>query len=136
MTGLKRVLSLAAMALAVACTDELPTDPNLAQGPGSAASGAPPTIMTNKDDYIPSEMVVMVGAGWQPGETVTLTLEENPKLHQDRTWDVTADTLGGFWFDEFRPEPHHVGVGFILTARGQNLGLEAQTTFTDAIVLG
>src|SRR5687767_14781833 len=71
-----------------------------------------PWVRTNKDDYIPDEMVLMFGGKFQPGEQVRLTLAESPELHDDRVYTVTADSVGNFRFDEFRPEEHHIGVSF------------------------
>ena len=56
-----------------------------------------PAIRTDKDDYIPGQTVVMSGDGWLPGETVTLLLQENPQVHEDRRFTAVADAM---W-------PHH-----------------------------
>src|SRR5688572_21653431 len=77
MTSLGRVLSLAAVSLAVACNDNaLVTAPEA--GPMIVASVVSnltdgPAVLTDKPDYVPGEPVMMYGAGWQPGEEVTLT---------------------------------------------------------------
>jgi hypothetical protein len=141
MTTTTRILSLAAVALAVACNDqELSTEPGsgsmVAVGSPSANSTVGASISTAKDDYVPHEKVEMIGSGWEPRETVLLTLAEDPKIHDDRSFVVTADSLGSFLYNEWAPEEHHAGVRFVLTAAGQSSNTEAQTTFTDAITLG
>lgn len=136
MTVLKR-LAFVAVAFTVTCGDqEMPTEP--ARGPSasmqlSASDSAGPTIVTDKEDYVPNETVAMIGSGWEPGETVALTLTEDPDICGDRTFTVTADSLGNFVFDEFAPEDHHAGVSFVLTAVGQSSGLQAETRFTDSV---
>src|SRR5258708_6595955 len=37
-----------------------------------------PTIQTDQSDYPPGTVVTITGSGWQPNETVTLTLVESP----------------------------------------------------------
>ena len=136
MTGIKRILSLAAIVVAVGCGDnELPTErssepvasPSFFVGIG--ASGE--TIATDKLDYSPGDTVRITGTGWQPGEQVRLTLTEDPESHGPRQWEVTADSAGNIADASFSPEEHHFGTSFTLTALGLSSGLTAQTTFTD-----
>ncbi len=146
MSAMTRMLPLAVVALALACGGgDDPTGPTTTptHGPGISTnatstgdSTAPsgPTIVTDKEDYVPTETVGMIGFGWQAGETVTLTLAEDPQVHDIRTYTVTADSVGSFRFEGFIPEAHHAGVRFVLTAVGSS-GAQAQTTFTDAIAL-
>jgi hypothetical protein len=101
--------------------------------PGVAESEA--VIATDKDDYAPGETVVVTGSGFLAGESVLLTLLEDPEVHEARTFNITADSSGTFTFDEFAPESHDMGVRFILTARGATSGRTAETTFTDSHVL-
>jgi hypothetical protein len=148
MMGIRRLLPLAVITLVLACGggDDDPLGPSTskpdpktgltlstnetATGDSTPLSG--PTIETDKLDYAPTETVAMIGTGWNPGETVTLTLAENPQVHEVRTYTVTADSLGSFRFEGFSPEEHHAGVAFLLTAVGSS-GAQAQATFTDAI---
>jgi hypothetical protein len=99
--------------------------------PGVAESEA--VVWTDKDDYAPGETVVITGSGFLAGETIALTLQEDPEVHDLRTFSVVADETGAFTFSEFAPEEHDLEVRFILTAEGQTSGRQAQTTFTDAI---
>src|SRR5687767_3287212 len=80
------------------------------QDPGRAPSLGPnfvvatngtTTIATDKDDYVPREPVAITGSGWQPGETVVLTLAEEPRVHADRVFEVVADSLGNIVYDQF-----------------------------------
>src|SRR5713226_2654470 len=41
-----------------------------------AATGA--TVQTDRSDYYPGENVVITGSGWQAGEVVSLSLQEDP----------------------------------------------------------
>ena len=82
-------------------------------------------------DYAPGTTVNISGGGWQPGETVTLHLQESPYYdsHPDLTATVQAD--GTFSNSQFSPDSHDVGIRFYLTVTGSASGLQAQTTFTD-----
>src|SRR5437867_1086024 len=92
------------------------------------------SVKTDKPDYSPGETVTFTGSGWEPGEVVSLLLHEDPTTHPDRTLTATADPLGNIVNNEFKPEPHDVGVTFYVTASGQASGLAAQTRFTDGTV--
>ena len=87
------------------------------------------TIKTDKDDYAPGERAVITGAGWQPGEEVTLLFQEDPAVHADYVLTVVADSEGKIYWDQWAPENHDFGVRFYLTAR--DTLSRAQTTFTD-----
>ncbi|QNA43363.1 YDG domain-containing protein [Lacibacter sediminis] len=94
------------------------------------------TVTTDKPDYQPGDTVVITGTGWQPGETVTLDVEEDPKpatclLPHDLV--AVADADGKIYSKEFLIKENHLGVTFTLTATGQSSGLVAVTTFTDAL---
>jgi len=92
-------------------------------------SGA--VVRTDKDDYAPGQTVTITGLGWQPGETVKLTLHMDPLRDSDAELTATADASGNFTNTDFAPRQYDVGVRFVLTAVGQASGLRAQTTFTD-----
>ena len=89
------------------------------------------TITTDKDDYAPGEPAVITGSGWQPGEAVTLTFQEDPAVHDDYVLPVVADANGNVFWDQWAPELHDLYVRFYLTAAGSRS--RAQTTFTDAL---
>ena len=90
------------------------------------------TVKTDKDDYAPGQTVVITGGGWQPGETVTLLLQEDvsPAFHDDLVLTATADENGNILNTEFSPQLHDIGVRFYLMATGA--GSQAQITFTDS----
>ncbi|MGH9008593.1 MAG: Kelch repeat-containing protein, partial [Acidimicrobiia bacterium] len=110
----------------------------VAGGSGSSSSEVYgyATVDTDLNDYAPGDIVQISGSGWNPGETVTLTLHEDvdPPNHEDRVIPVVADSFGNIFDDSFSPEVHDDGVRFFLTAVGQTSGHFARTTFTDAIV--
>src|SRR5437016_6976934 len=90
-----------------------------------------PTIKTDKDDYIPDERAIISGAGWAPGEAVTLVFTEVPKRHPDQFLKLTADASGNLYYDQWAPERHDLGIRFYVTAIGSQSGSQAQMTFTD-----
>src|SRR2546425_4914955 len=94
------------------------------------SSGA--TLTTDKSDYPPGSVVDIFGANWQPGETVSITIHEDPPAYPDPVYSVVADSVGGFINMSFSPTPSDVGRTFTVTAVGQSSGFVAQTTFTDS----
>src|SRR5439155_332438 len=71
------------------------------------------------------------GAGWAPGEAVTLVFTEVPKRHPDQFLKLTADASGNLYYDQWAPERHDLGIRFYVTAIGSQSGSQAQMTFTD-----
>jgi len=97
----------------------------------STTSG--PTIATDKPDYMPGDTVTFSGSGWVAGDTVTITIHEDPHWTQeDRTVVAVADGTGSFTNHTFVVDPHDLGVTFTATAVANPSGLVAQMTFTDA----
>jgi hypothetical protein len=99
-----------------------PSDPNIA------------TVRTDKEDYQPGDTVTVTGAGWEPGETVSLLFHEDldPPAHPDKTLSAVADSLGHIFNHEYGIDEADEGVRFTLTATGETSGRTAQATFTDA----
>src|SRR5215471_7286101 len=93
------------------------------------------TVMTDQSDYSPGQTVTITGTGWQPGETVQLVLHETPAVEPDQTLTANADASGNILNTEFKPDSLDVGITFTLTATGLTSGLQAQTTFTDAVFM-
>jgi hypothetical protein len=89
-------------------------------------------IQADKADYLPGEVVVFSGSGWEPGESVAITIHEEPALHADRKLNVIADELGRIFDNQFVPETHEVGVIFIVKARGLSSGGAASTMAAQA----
>src|SRR5215831_13234524 len=90
----------------------------------------PPTITTDKSDYIPGDAVGISGSGWAPGEPVALHIEESD---DDLPWDASAtpDAAGNFTNSDFIVQPHDIGVLFTLTATQGTANAIAQ--FTDVV---
>ncbi len=88
------------------------------------------TIQTDKSDYAPGETVTITGSGWQPGEKVTLILQEETKKHPHRPLTAVADSAGNIFNNQFSPDKHDYGVLFYLTAKDSRS--QAQNIFTDA----
>jgi hypothetical protein len=88
------------------------------------------TVKTDAADYPPGTTVNITGSGWQPGETVTLTLVESPLIDTHGPFTVVADANGGISNSSFVTDLHDIDVSFHLTAVGAIS--QAQTTFTDA----
>lgn len=134
----QRLLASAVLAMLVAgCSGDDPvTGPVRPLGLTVAnAIGTDPvtgaTIETNKDDYVPGEVVHVVGRGWAPGETVNLFMTEDPDTHDDVSMDVTADANGEFSAHFYDVQQHDLGVTFTLTATGATSGSRAVATFYD-----
>src|SRR3989441_12002452 len=89
------------------------------------------TVKTDAADYAPGTTVTITGTGWQPGETVTLSMVESPLTDTHPTMTAVADAFGNISNNQFSPDVHDVDVRFYLTATG--IQSQAQNTFTDAI---
>jgi hypothetical protein len=89
------------------------------------------TIGTDKPDYAPGTPVNISGAGWQPGEQVSVQIMALPEdqHHVEFTGSGIADGSGNVTVSRFAVDQSHLGVKFVLTATGSQF--EAQTSFTD-----
>ena len=96
---------------------------------------AKPTVTTDKDDYYPGELVIVIGTGWLPGETVELSFYEIP-LQLTVKYYTIADDNGNIYDNQYLIVEHHLGQTIILTATGQTSGLNAITIFTDSPQIG
>src|SRR6266849_5951700 len=85
------------------------------------------TVKTDAADYPPGTTVNITGSGWQPGETVTLTLVESPLIDTHGPYPVVADSNGNISDSSFVTDAHDANVKFTLTAGGSVS--QAQTTF-------
>jgi hypothetical protein len=104
---------------------------------GSVQNPAAPTIATDKFDYQPGETALITGAGFFPGEIVTLHVEHMNGL-EDGSGHLPFYTFAdgnGLISDQWYVNPddslHSI---FVLSAEGGASGLKAQTIFTDALV--
>ena len=90
------------------------------------------TVKTDQADYAPGSIVTITGSGWQPGETVTLTLVESPLIDTHAVMTAVADGNGHIFNNLFSPDDYDLNIRFYLTAVGNRSGLQAQNTFTDS----
>jgi hypothetical protein len=139
--------ALAAVVLAACGGDAGITEPVAPRGltPNAPSSGGTilaigvdsvtgASIETNKDDYVPGEVVHLVGRGWAPGETVNLHMTEEPNTHADVDTNVVADPAGAFTLHFYDVQTHDLGVTFTLTATGRTSNSLAIAVFTDGNV--
>lgn len=104
-----------------------PPAPEASPAPASRKA-AEPTIASDLEDYPPGGTVILTGTGWQPGEIITIVVNET----DGRTWslsrDVPADADGvvTLTFDL----PAYYAPNYDVTATGPRSGT-AKTTFTD-----
>jgi hypothetical protein len=116
----------------------LQQDGQLLVGMGTNGSGALSstevysfaTVKTDTSDYPPGTTVNILGSGWQPGETVTLTLVESPLYDTHGPYTAVADGNGNISNSQFVTDSHDADIRFYLTASGSS-GLRAENTFTD-----
>ncbi|HMH55573.1 MAG TPA: hypothetical protein VK535_04870, partial [Gemmatimonadales bacterium] len=103
---------------------------------GEASAPSTAVVTTDKEDYQPGDTISVTGAGWEPGETVSLLFHEDvdPPIHPDKTLTAVADADGHISNHQYEVEETDLGVRFTLVATGQTSGRTAQTTFTDGKV--
>ncbi|HSQ33056.1 MAG TPA: hypothetical protein VLN49_24550 [Gemmatimonadaceae bacterium] len=101
----------------------------------STATTSGPAITTDKPDYQPGDTVTFTGTGFAAGDTVTITVHEDPTWsYPDRQFVSVADGNGGFVNRQMLVDKQDLGVTFTATAVAVPSGLVAQTTFTDGKV--
>ena len=113
-------------------------------GGGTDATGATlastevygyPTVQTDQVDYPPGTTVNITGSGFQPNETVAITLVESPLIDTHGPYTVVADGNGNISDSSFTTDIHDLNVRFWLSAVGSTSGLVAQNTFTDGNIV-
>ena len=87
-------------------------------------------VWTDKVDYIPGEVAIISGSGWQPGETVDLILFST-NLNVFEHFEVVADNEGNFTGLTYDILEIHWGERFVLDAIGITSGCTAVWHFTD-----
>src|SRR5262249_14415789 len=95
---------------------------------------SPTTLSTDKTAYYPGQYVTFTGAGWTPGETVTIDVWEStaePDLYVGSVTNIVAAD-GTFSNSDFPIVQSFLGQGFIAYATGELPNETATTTFTDA----
>ena len=93
----------------------------------SAQEVAAPSITSDKADYAPGELVTLTGAGWQPGESVHINVDDD----QTKSWKRDADAAGAIR-DSFNLPDWFVAT-YKVTATGATSGT-ATAGFTDGNV--
>ncbi len=93
---------------------------------------SPATVSTDKAEYRPGEASIIMGTGWQPGEAVTIVLQESRLGHRRTTLRAVADPQGNFVCRDVTADHHQPWVSYILNARGESSRQVAQTAFFDA----
>ena len=108
--------------------------PATSKGPVYAMGSDPvtgATIETDQDDYLPGEIIHLIGSGWAANETVHLDMTEDPDTHGDVAEDVQADSAGAFNIRFYDVQEHDLGVEFTLTGTGNTSGSVVTVRFTD-----
>src|SRR5262245_29198876 len=125
----------------VAIAQEAPSAPEATGSTGATgATGltgpvdptGPPTISSDKPDYVPGETVTLSGTGWASGEAVHILVNDDASQQWslDSNPDPVADGLGAFTYQFDLPDLFVAT--YSVTATGSISGT-ATTTFTDAI---
>jgi sugar lactone lactonase YvrE len=86
-------------------------------------------VTTDKPDYRPGETVYMAGTGWEPGETVTLTITTEPVSQDPLILHAAAVGSGDFTNSEFVVPEADVPLWFTLEAQGQSSGYGAEALY-------
>src|SRR5438067_851224 len=61
---------------------------------GAASASSTPTITSDQADYAPGSTVTLTGAGWQPGEALHISVNDNVGSTWSYSTDVAADSSG------------------------------------------
>jgi len=93
------------------------------------------TVKTDKADYLPGDVVLITGDGWQAGEQVKLEIDHSTISHGNTALYAIADNNGHIYNNQYIIQQIHLGESFVLVASGSSSGLTARTTFTDGNVL-
>ncbi|HWF51466.1 MAG TPA: hypothetical protein VG294_12575, partial [Solirubrobacteraceae bacterium] len=112
-----------------AFAQDLPSTSNFGVVSNGTSTPSGATISSDKADYAPGDHVVLTGTGWQPGESVSVNVDDNENQTWYRTDTITADAQGGIR-DEF-DLPNWFVATYTATATGDVSGV-VQTTFTDS----
>src|SRR5262249_55988318 len=96
-----------------------------------ATPASAPTVTTEKGDYQPGMTVKIMGSGWFPGETVSISIHEEPQPGDpDFLTSADADAGGNIVNQAFSVNNGDIGRTFTVTATSQS-GATKTATFTD-----
>src|SRR5438552_5860684 len=93
----------------------------------------PARIWTDKDDYQPTDPVILSGSGWKANENIYLFAVDSETDQWTYESTIAADANGQFTVSPyFIVQLRHLGVTFDATAMGAVSTMVAKVTFTDA----
>lgn len=89
--------------------------------------GSEPTVVSDKDDYLPGEIAIITGTGWTLDQQVDVHFEETPAFHEEHQHDyhgIAVDENGN-WRIDYPIEERHRGVHFTVHVVGKQTSYEA-----------
>ncbi|PYK58642.1 MAG: hypothetical protein DME43_10880, partial [Verrucomicrobia bacterium] len=93
----------------------------------------PARIWTDKDDYQPTDPVILSGSGWKANENIYLFAVDSETNQWTYESTITADAKGEFSVDPyFIVQLRQLGALFHVTAMGAQSSMQAAVEFTDA----
>src|SRR6184192_830305 len=96
----------------------------------------PARIWTDKDDYQPTDPVILSGSGWKANENIYLFAVDSETNQWTYESTITADAKGEFSVDPyFIVQLRQLGALFHVTAMGAQSSMQAAVEFTDAVNL-
>src|SRR6266853_1257964 len=99
----------------------------------STALFNPARIWTDKDDYVPTDPVILSGSGWKPNENVYLYAVDDETEAWTYGSTVAGDVNGAFSVNPyFIVQMAQLGAKFSVTAVGAQSAMQADVKFTDA----
>jgi len=106
-----------------------------------AAASAQASLISDQADYAPGSVAVLSGSGFQPGESVRMQVlhadgAPSGGADHDPWFTDPADANGQFVTTWHVCEDDCVGATLLASADGQDSGLHAEATFTDANLAG
>src|SRR5437868_6736626 len=96
----------------------------------------PARIWTDKDDYQPTDPVILSGSGWKANENIYLFAVDSETDQWTYESTITADGNGEFSANPyFIVQLRQLGTQFKVTAMGAQSSMQAEVEFTDAVNL-
>src|SRR5205814_6138704 len=96
----------------------------------------PARIWTDKDDYQPTDPVILSGSGWKANENIYLFAVDSETDQWTYASTISADGNGEFSVDPyFIVQLRQLGTLFHVTAMGAQSNMQAEVEFTDAVNL-
>src|SRR5438045_9451595 len=93
----------------------------------------PARIWTDKDDYQPTDPVILSGSGWKANENIYLFAVDSETNQWTYESTITADGNGEFSVDPyFIVQLRQLGTLFHVTAMGAQSSMQAEVELTDA----